>query len=298
MVPGEARRFLVIMDHDLELWRRMCRCRYFDTFCERAITAGRIKTFTYLSTGQEAIAAAASMVFQDQEVNLFCQHRNHAVYVSFGGDVSKLRDELLGFDTGTTAGMGGDPCHHAPQIGLWGHCGLVADHVPIGVGMALATGKPSVIFCGDSCPEEDVFWPAVGLAATHRLPVLFIIEDNDLSVLTRVRQRRCWRVEDVANAFGVYAMDLIDDPWRVMSVLRGARLLLPAVVNISTNRLNRHVGAGRDNSALADRLGLTKSRLLDSGEETRVETLKIEAAAVEEMAALWEFRVAKQASGE
>jgi len=133
-------------DPYLEIWRRMCRCRAFDDECEIKIREGKVKTFTYLSAGQEAIAAAVSVSFAGAHV--FPQHRNHSAYISFGGDVKKLRDELLGLRTGTTNGMGGDPCHHDRAAKIWGHCGLVGDQAPVAVGFALASKQRVVCFGG------------------------------------------------------------------------------------------------------------------------------------------------------
>ena len=268
----------------------MCRSRYFDEQCQQAISDGRVKTFTYLSAGQEPIAAAVATVFRDTKVNVFCQHRNHSAYLSFGGDATKLRDELLGLRTGTTGGIGGDPCHHFKNDKVWmiGHCGLVADQVPIAVGFAFATREPVVCFGGDATPEEDPFWPALGWAVTKKLPVLFVIENNNLSVLTTIRERRSWGAWEVAAAHRMPAAKLTnDDPWHIIEYLRTLREQLPAYLEVDTTRMYRHVGAGTDEPLAQDRLKVVKTTLLNKSEEIRRETWRIEAAALKEMADLW-----------
>ena len=264
--------------------------RYFEQECHAAIEDGRVKTFTYLSAGQESIAAAVAESFKDERVNVFCQHRSHASYIAFGGDVKKLRDELLGLPSGTTGGMGGDPMHHFKNDKVWmvGHSGLVADQVPIGVGMALDTGQPSIILGGDATPEEDCFWPAFGFAVTRKLPVLFVIEDNGLSVLTKVEERRSWRADLVAKAHGLWnnAIRLPDNPIQIWTWLQN-QCELPAYLEVDTNRMYRHVGAGIDNAIPQDRMKEMKERLLNQTEEIRRETWGIEAAAVREMRDLW-----------
>ena len=272
-------------DSEQFIWRAMCRAHWLDEGCHQALVDGRVKCFTYLSSGQEAIAAAVACAFRDRKVNLFCQHRNHGAYLSFGGDPVKLRDELLGLETGTTRGIGGDPCHafDGDQAKMWGHSGLVADQVPIAVGMAFATGQWSICFFGDSAVEEDVFWPAVGFAVTHRLPVLFVCEDNGLSVITETAKRRSWEAVNVARSYGIIADNLEndDDPAGIVTFLQTTiNIPRPIFVNIRTCRKYRHVGPGSDGPMKWDRMAMVRERMGEAGAE-------IERTAKREMEELW-----------
>ena len=202
----------------------------------------------------------------------------------------KLRDELLGLPNGSTGGIGGDPCHHfkTDKVLMVGHCGLVADQVPIAVGFALATREPVVCFGGDATPEEDVFWPALGWAVTKKLPILFVIENNNLSVLTTIRERRSWGAWEIAGAYKIPSGKLrFDDPWEIIDILAKWKDHLPVYLEVDTTRMYRHVGAGTDEPVAQDRMKVVKTTLLNKSEETRRETWRIEAAAVKEMADLW-----------
>ena len=57
---------------------------------------------SYLSVGQEFISATIAQLVEDMgvEPDIFIQHRGHGTYLSFGGDVIQLIDELLGRKTG------------------------------------------------------------------------------------------------------------------------------------------------------------------------------------------------------
>ena len=283
-------------DSEQFIWRAMCRAHWFDEGCHQALVDGCVKAFIYLSSGQEAIAAAVACAFRDRKVNLFCQHRNHSAYLSFGGDPMKLRDELQGLETGTTRGIGGDPCHafDGEQAKMWGHSGLVADHVPIAVGMAFATREWSVCFFGDSAVEEDIFWPAFGFAVTHKLPVVFLEEDNGLSVITETAKRRSWKSADVAEGFvrswkttddlDVRELD-DDDPEHIYLVLRHmiSRRLPPFFLSVKTCRKYRHVGPGSDGPMKWDRMAMVRERVGEAGVE-------IEQAAKREAEKLWAIR--------
>jgi TPP-dependent pyruvate/acetoin dehydrogenase alpha subunit len=170
-----------------------------------------VKCFTYLSSGQEWISAAIAAVLEEEDIEpyVFAQHRNHAPYLCFGGDPLKLKNELLGLsDDSTSYGVGGDPCHADSKARIIGHIGLIADQVPVAVGHCFGTREPTVVFLGDGAVEEDYFAPALGIAAKHKLPILFVVEDNDLSVLTPKSARRDWQVVDVAKAYGLEAYDI------------------------------------------------------------------------------------------
>ena len=62
--------------------------------------------------------------------------------------------------------------------------------VPIGVGACFASKQPTIVFVGDSAAEEDYCLSAIGWASTKKLPILFIVEDNNLSILTEKKIRR------------------------------------------------------------------------------------------------------------
>ena len=47
------------------------------------------------------------------------------------------------------------------------------------------------------------------------MPIIFICEDNDLSVLTKTEDRRSWKAVDLANSLNMYAVDITDDPWLI-----------------------------------------------------------------------------------
>lgn len=252
-------------DISLEIFRRMCICRYFDLGLIEAINNGFINYQVYLSLGQESIAAALSLPLRDYMI--FAQHRCHAVYLASGGDPVKLRDELLGLLSGTSGGRAGSNClqYHENGITMFGHHGLIGENVPQGVGAALGSGLPTVCFFGDGAAEEDYVLSAMGFAATHKLPVFFVCEDNNLSILTPVATRRSWRMADVARSFGMYACELSDDPWTMFTKADEMRNNLPVFLNCFTCRANWHVGVGVDGPPEWDRFGLVKEDLKKTG---------------------------------
>lgn len=219
--------------------------RSFELQARKAQQSKKLECFLYLSLGQEAIAAAVSTVMQGSY--LLFQHRGHAFYLAFGGDPVRLVDELLGLPTGCCKGMGGAPCIHDFEKKILGHNGLIGDQVGVAVGVALgAKGERVTCVFGDGAAEEDYVHASLGYAATQKLPILFVCEDNDLSVLTPTKDRRNWQLEDVSKAYGMPAVDITDDPWLIEHHVRKLSTQLPAVINIRTCRDVWHVGTGTD----------------------------------------------------
>jgi pyruvate dehydrogenase E1 component alpha subunit len=157
-----------------------------------------------------------------------------------------LIDELLGRKTGCAGGMGGSASIHSHEKNIFGHDGLMGSQVPIAVGHAYETRKPTVVVMGDASAEEDYVMGALGWASTKNLPILFIVEDNNLSILTEKKVRRNWEMGDVAKAFKIKAFNISDDPLVINMHLKDYNFEGPMLLNINTNRKYWHSGAGQD----------------------------------------------------
>jgi len=234
----------------------LCRCFEEETF--RQIKLNQVQIPVYLSAGQEYIPATMSVAMEALGVvqrQIFIQHRGHSTYLSFGGDIDKLVMELLGKPEGCANGMGGSASIHSVEGNIYGHDGLMGSHGPIAVGMAYANKLPTLCFTGDAAAEEDYFLAAIGWASTKKLPIIFIVEDNNLSILTEKKVRRCWEMDDVARGFGMDAFNIEDDPAAILSCVPKDNSLFskPLLINVRTNRLFWHAGAGIDSHDTYDR---------------------------------------------
>lgn len=287
MIPGLSAQFP--KEKSLAIFRQTCKNRYFELETAKAFNAGHIKMPIYLSVGQEHIPAAIAAVTKD--LLIFAQHRGHSYYLSFGGDPVKLVDELLHRDSGCAGGMGGSASIHDPSIGMFGHSGLMGDQIPIAVGAALGSGKRVLAVTGDASVEEDYVLGALGYAATKKLPVFFICEDNNLSILTEVQTRRTWNVADTAKSFGMQAADITDDPWLIAYYTEQSLHQLPAFLNIRTCRQLWHSGTGKDGEPEWNRFELFKQEfeVLGLGKQAR----SIEEESRQEMEKLWQSRLQK-----
>ena len=169
----------------LDVFRRAALCRNFEEYVFQGIRDKLFKFPIYLSGGQEYISATIAQVMFVSGIapNIFIQHRGHSTYLSYDAPVEGLIDELLGRSTGCTYGMGGSASSHSKEKDIYGHDGLMGSQVPISVGHAYSTQHPTIVHIGDASAEEDYALAALGWASTKNLPILFIVEDNNLSIL-------------------------------------------------------------------------------------------------------------------
>ena len=220
------------------------------------------------------------------EPDIFIQHRGHATYLSFDGDVIQLIDELLGRKSGCANGMGGSASIQSIEKNIYGHDGLMGSQVPIAVGSCYATRKPTIVFMGDSSAEEDYVFSSIGWAATKNLPILFVVEDNNLSILTEKSVRRNWTMDNVAKGFGVDAIDTTDFPPDIYNCLQDV-FKKPLLLNINTVRKYWHAGAGIDDENVFDRYEDEMDKLGDETKEIHESNRKL-------IRELWEQQLGKQ----
>ncbi len=273
---------------ELEVFKRASLCRNFEQYVFDGIKNKLFKFPLYLSAGQEYISATIAQVMNEQGIdpNVFIQHRGHSTYLSFDAPITGLIDELLGRKTGCTNGMGGSASIHSKERNIFGHDGLMGSQVPIAVGHCYKTKHPTIVYMGDASAEEDYVLGALGWASTKRLPILFVVEDNNLSILTEKKVRRNWEMHNVAKAFNMVGFDIDDDPAQIKYSLQNA-FNTPMLLNIRTHRKFWHSGAGIDDEDIFDRYNEQMSILGDEAERIHVETKKY----VEEM---WQKQLEKQ----
>lgn len=274
-------------DIALRIYKHIILSREQDLHVIKAIEEKKVIAPVYLSLGQESVAAVLAE-FIDGEM-VFTQHRSHDLYLCLGADLKAFRDELLGLPSGFSGGRAGSSClrYMKDGIRLIGHHGLIGENVPQAVGASLASGEK--VFCtfGDGAAEEDYVLESFGYAVTKNLPVMFICLDNDLSILTKVQERRSWDLAEVARGFGMDAYDLSDCPWTLYNIISKWDGNSPVLINARVCRERWHSGIGIDGEREWKRNEIVREQLVKKGLEKEI--LDSENRAREEMAQLWEI---------
>lgn len=239
------------------LFRSMLRIRRIEEALADRYAEQEMRCPMHLCIGQEAIAVGVSAALSGHDV-VFGNHRAHGHYLAKGGNLKAMIAELYGRATGCCGGRGGSMHLIDLGVGFMGATPIVGGTVPLAVGSAWAAalmGEPrvSVVFFGDGCFEEGVVHESLNFAALHKLPVVFVCENNEFSVYTRLTERQPDRpIYRVAEAHGVAACS--GDGNDVEAVLSIAKAAVdnaragkgPQFIEFKTYRWREHCGPSFD----------------------------------------------------
>lgn len=216
-----------------------------------------IKSPVHLSIGQESVAVGVCDVLKPADVAAM-SYRGHAVYIAKGGDLRQMIAELYGKVTGCARGKGGSMHLVAPEAGVLGASAVVGTQIPIATGWALAakrraTGQVVACFFGDGATEEGVMAESLNFAALHRLPILFVCENNGYAIHEPLKKR--WATERLCERVATYGIPTcrIEDQdifaireaaLKAVSSIRGGDG--PAFMECLTYRWREHVGPSED----------------------------------------------------
>jgi pyruvate dehydrogenase E1 component alpha subunit len=178
------------MDHELlaHLYRQMLRIRRFEEEAARLYTERKIGGFLHLYIGQEAVAVGAISVLEKHD-SVVTAYRCHGHYLACGGDSGAGFSELLGKVTGCAKGRGGSMHFYDVKNNFYGGWGIVGGQIPMAAGLAFAQtyqDKDGVVLCfmGDGAINIGAFHEGLSLSALWKLPVVYIIENNQFAMGT------------------------------------------------------------------------------------------------------------------
>lgn len=179
------------------------------TAFERDLQANLMDIYcpVHFALGTEEVAADIFENIQPDDW-LFSYHRAHLHYMAKGGNMQRLRDEIMGLETGINGGFSGSQGFSDPSVNF--HCSAIVGGligVAVGAALALKVDRSSaiVVCCfGDAGTEQGVCWESANFAALHKLPIVFICENNGLSVDSPIEERQARGIGVRMEAFGVH----------------------------------------------------------------------------------------------
>lgn len=221
------------------------RLRAFETDLEQRMA--EFHCSVHLCLGQEAVPEILHELLKPSDW-LFSTHRSHGHYLAKGGDPAKLLAEIEGREDGLNGGYSGSQSFCDPGLRFHSTAvvgGLIGPATGAALAVKLAGGTELVVCClGDGATEQGVFWEALNFAALHRLPLVFVVENNGLSVHAPIQARQGTPLLPRVAPFGLPALAGLASLRRVLaSEFRG---YLPALVEVHCERACRHVSAMED----------------------------------------------------
>jgi pyruvate dehydrogenase E1 component alpha subunit len=216
-----------------------------------------MKTPIHLCIGQEAVAVGVCANLKREDY-ISSSHRGHGHYLAKGGNLGALIAELYCRETGCSKGRGGSMHLVDTSVGHMGSSSIVGGGIPIGTGLALAAkmksqDRVSVVFFGDGAADEGVLYESVNFAMLKKLPVIYLYENNQFSVCSRVSARQAGEIL-FHQAPPELLMSRIVDGNAVLdiyeavgeAVARARRGSGPSFIECRTYRVRGHAGSGSD----------------------------------------------------
>lgn len=261
----------ILPEQHSPLMRRMLLIRYLESGLQKLCDQG-LAGDLHFNRGQEAIAVGVCAALRPTD-HIVTHHRTIAHYIakamsstppldfSESAMLHSLICELLGRKEGCNGGRAGEMHLSNAQIGYDFSFQLVGTCVPVAAGLAWGLknhhGDDAIVacFCGDAATANGQFHEGVNIAAIHKLPILFVCEDNHRAG-NITREHYMPQHVRLADRFYAFAMPIrcidgndVDDVTAMAQELsehiRRSRLG-PAALICDTERLCWHKQGQRD----------------------------------------------------
>lgn len=162
----------------------------------------------HLAFGHEAIAVAVADIMGDND-RLLLTHRNIHYNIARNPHIRGEIDEYRLLETGLGGGRFGAMNLTNPARGIVYTSSILGNCLPVAAGVAKGLamrGKmaATIAVTGDGAMEEGAFYEALMMARSLALPIIFLVENNQWSMYTRIDERRCpVDLQRMAEAFAV-----------------------------------------------------------------------------------------------
>ena len=235
----------------LDMLRSMQTIRRFEERASDDYQAGAIYGVVHCYIGEEAVAVGVCAALNGDD-QIISTHRGHGHCLAKGADLNRMMAELYGRQTGYCKGKGGSMHIADFSIGMLGANGIVAGGIPIVTGAGLAAqlegrGRVAVSFFGDGASNAGPFHESINIAATWKLPMLYVCENNLYSAGTTAAETLA--LSDVAaRAAGYGIPGVVVDGNDVMAVYEAAEAAVnraragqgPTLIECKTYRWRGH----------------------------------------------------------
>jgi TPP-dependent pyruvate/acetoin dehydrogenase alpha subunit len=158
---------------------------------ERALTLykqGKVPGSFYDGRGQEAISVGASFVLRPED-RMCILHRDLGAHLVRGVTPDRYLANYMGRSDGVTGGRDGNMHFGDRALGCVGMVSMLPDMALVAAGMALAfktrgEERVAMTFFGEGSTANGQWHEAMNFAGIHRLPVVFILENNRFAYST------------------------------------------------------------------------------------------------------------------
>ena len=192
----------------IKWYKDMLLIRKFEEKTGQLYIQQKFGGFCHLYIGQEAIVAGTASGSKKGDKHMTA-YRDHGHPIALGTDPRILMAELYGRTTGCSKGKGGSMHFFDKEVGFMGGHGIVGAQIAMGAGVAFAeqyneTDNCVFVSMGDGAVRQGALHETFNMAMNWKLPVIFIIENNNYAMGTSVE--RTTNVTDLSKIGHSYEM--------------------------------------------------------------------------------------------
>ena len=174
---------------------------------ERAMSLyrqGKVPGSFYDGYGQEAVSAGPAFAMAPED-RLCILHRDLAAHIVRGVTPTRILAQYLGRETGITRGRDGNVHFGDWRLGCVGMISMLPDMMLVATGMAMAfklrgERRCALTWFGDGSTSRGDFHEAMNWAGVQRLPMIFVLENNQYAYSTPLDKQ--FAVNPVQRAAG------------------------------------------------------------------------------------------------
>ena len=246
-----AERQLPAPDDAREWLSTMLLIRRFEERAGEMYAKAKVGGFLHLAIGEEATILGSVRAMRDEDY-LISTYRSHGHALARGTHPDAVMAELFGRVDGCSKGRGGSMHMFDLDKRFMGGYGIVGGNLPLAAGMGLASdylGNEDVTLCqfGDGASNQGTFGETMNLAALWKLPVVFMVTNNQYGMGTALeRHSAVTDLQVKGEGFGVPGMECDGmDPVDTYEVTREALRIAreerrPILVEAVTYRFRGH----------------------------------------------------------
>lgn len=205
---------------------QMILIRRFEEKAAEMYTREKIRGFLHLYVGEEAVAVGVMQALTAED-RVLSTYREHGHALVRGVDAGAIMAEMYGKREGCSKGRGGSMHLFDVKKNFFGGNAIVAGHLPVSLGMALACkklGKAYLVCCffGEGAAAEGEFHETMNLAALWQVPLLLVCENNLYAMGTAIRySHSVVELEKKGPAYGIETLAV--DGMDVLAVEKAAK---------------------------------------------------------------------------
>jgi TPP-dependent pyruvate/acetoin dehydrogenase alpha subunit len=211
---------------------------------------GRVPGSFYDGLGQEAVSAGAAFAMGPADA-LCVLHRDLAAHLVRGVTPDRIFAQYMGLAGGVTGGRDGNVHFGDRHLGCVGMVSMLPDMMLVAAGMAMAfamrrEARCALTWVGDGASSRGDFHEAMNWASLQRLPVIFVLENNQYAYSTPLHLQYAVDPVERAPAYGCAGVRVDgNDVEAVFEATRQARERAlagegPTLIEAQTMRMHGH----------------------------------------------------------